>query len=169
MSSSDWLEALEEAQEALRRVIKMAEPGTGIPLHLAYNQLKVVADRERQGTGREQPAAPPQDAAMTFAEARQRWRGLCWAQREQILLEALGDECLTPRELLPRVRRLLNLDYGVYDNNIRALADRMREAGELERHAEQWRGRVRYRYSRRTQLEGPIADLDRVFAEREAN
>lgn len=100
--------------------------------------------------------------------ARAAWRSVPKPQRECLLLNVLGDDNLTLRELAKRLdTKVRTPECGdeliVYGDNIRPLVVCLVQAGELERAAEVFRNKPRYRYSRRRALEGPIIDLERAF------
>jgi hypothetical protein len=96
-------------------------------------------------------------------------------RRESLLFQVLGDERLILRELTSR----LNAELGtpdhepysalvaepVYQGNVRSLVMRMFHAGQLERVAESFKNKTRYRYFRKRGLDGPIVDLERAYHE----
>lgn len=101
--------------------------------------------------------------------ARSIWPALRQDRREALVLEVLGDRKLTVREITDGLNELLRTpECGgrpiVWTSNVQSLLYPMLDARQLERKAEP-RGQraVRYRYFRRTGLDGPIADLERAF------
>jgi hypothetical protein len=93
------------------------------------------------------------------------WKRVPAAERDRILLEVLGEDRLTIRELTERMRsELPRCD--LYESHVGRLVGRLfKEARELDRAADpRKKGRPRYLYFRRG-LEGPIADLERTFHE----
>lgn len=99
--------------------------------------------------------------------ARSRFRSVSRERRQEMMSDALGERWLTAaeaaeafKELLPDNLRALDFDYG----SARALLHQMMAANLVDREqAEMYRGRRLWRYHRRVELSGPIADLDRMF------
>lgn len=73
------------------------------------------------------------------------WKAIEQDQREQIILEAMGDERLTISEICEVVTSK-NKELKPHDGTTRPVVTKMLNAGKLAREAEPWRGRVRYRY-----------------------
>ena len=152
-----WLGLLEDAQTALEKVIRVSKPGTGMELHAAYRSLGLIRERD---------AGPPA-WREELIEQRNVWKRLSRLDRERLAIEVIGEKHLTVSELTARIESELGgrSVVSVYVSDVRPLLARLIGAGELDRFGEQWRGRTRYRYFRRTQLSGPIAELERMFTE----
>ena len=89
-------------------------------------------------------------------------------ERVHLVLNALGDKRLTLGELSARIEEQAGV--WVYDSRLRPLVYQLHEAGELDRVGERRAkgdkpGAIRYRYLRRRELAGPIADLERALEE----
>lgn len=91
------------------------------------------------------------------------WRALPRWQRERMLLETLGDKRMSAGELARQLRGVAG-GSGFSEEYTRMLLRELVEAGELV-EAKATSGRCRFVYSRRTELSGPIADLERAFHE----
>jgi hypothetical protein len=164
--SGEYVERCIEAQEALRAVLELTEPGTGWKLHAAYGELKATI-AELSG-----PALPPRDSEAgrrhRMLEYRRRalqkaaMRATAGEQRERMLLDGLGDETLTIRALTARLRDK-HPDLGVTPEIVRGCANDLVTVGELHREKLQEDNRMVWHYRRNTKLSGPIADLDHQF------
>jgi hypothetical protein len=160
MSDDRYLELLETARDAVRDVILESECGTGvITLNYAYDHLK----RSIKTLQNEDHMAAPNSAPP-----RARWwkSEFSVRDREHQILDVLAEHRLTLRELAEHMREL-HPDLKMDHSSVISIANRLLKAGELDRQPEHYnRGpRIRYRYFRRVQLDGPIADLDRAFRE----
>lgn len=80
--------------------------------------------------------------------------------RERQILEALGDARLTVRELTEVVGER-HPEFDIYRPNVVSIVTRLWKARDLDREAEGYRGRPRYRYFRRNDLDDVMAQLDR--------
>lgn len=161
--SEEYAELRETARLALYELLMKTDPGSGQTLRSAYNELKWALERERKTKVAEAP--DPQKEEREREEAREdAWKGMDWPARERLLLETLRDESLTKREIRTRINAEHD-DLHVYESNITGLLKRMVERRELDQIAEQWKNRLRYRYRRRADLDGPIADLERALGE----
>lgn len=96
-------------------------------------------------------------------EERRAWRRTPRAVKERVVLEALGDERLSCRELWALTHRTHTAWFT--DANLRVVLRRLVDAGELDYTIEQptHGGRSRAVYSRRAPLSGPIEALERAF------
>jgi hypothetical protein len=168
--TDEYREATEDARNALRRLLKMSEPGTGLLLHNAYNALGRMLD---------EPEKPPPSLLDFEREERERqdreqrerwarWKNTPQHDRERLILEVLGDERLKSREVAARLEE--KIGGAVWYGPAYAALEKMRQAGEVDREpAEMYRGRRVWRYFRRATLEGPIADLQRQLDEDRAD
>jgi hypothetical protein len=95
-------------------------------------------------------------------EARAEWESLGKERRQWVALQVLGDDRLTAREVFERVARNFN-EGAVYRSDIDPVLKRLLDAREVERVREQRGKRMLWVWSRRTALEGPIADLERAL------
>ncbi len=96
------------------------------------------------------------------------WKKMPWADRERLALEILGEDRLTVNELTERLSAKVFALGGpeLHDSKTRPLLKRMLERRELQRVPETFRkSRIRYRYYRLTELEGPIKDLNDALGE----
>lgn len=104
------------------------------------------------------------DPLRRIREARARWNDLGKAGQERLVIEVLGDGRLTNREVAEAMQANLGECYTIHDSHARNVLRHLLAAGEVVRDPEQWRGRMRYRYSRKSPS-GPIVDLERTFNE----
>lgn len=109
-------------------------------------------------------------------EAEEAWRRVPRDERGRLVFEVLADERLLIREITERVNTALGYPdrdedgwrsvRAVFESEIRNLVTRLVRDGELEREPEPFnKTHMRYRYSRKRRLEGPIADLDRAYSD----
>ena len=112
------------------------------------------------------------EKALERASLREResvWADMPRERRQALVLDVLGDERLTIREIWVLVEERLQSAYEVegprivYQSYVGSVVKRMLREGQLERHAEVYRNKPRYRYARKRGLEGPIADLERAY------
>lgn len=152
MSNEEYQELREAAADALRELLRNTEPGTGLYLHTTLAKLRREIDQEtRQDENTVEPVGD-----------RPRWTVLSTLDRERQVLDALSEQRLTINELRSYLDE--HTGYRVYHSHVAAVVRGLFvEARELDRVGERYtRGKsLRYRYFRRTKLEGPIADLQR--------
>lgn len=165
MSDDEYRELETAACDALRELLTRTEPGTGLYLHTAYARLSgEIEASERPDAPR---ITPQQTEGLGETILEQKARDWCrhpMAQRRHDVLNALGDDRLTKREIHERVADA-SPDDKVWMSNVETAVAGLWRQGELSREPESFRGKTRYRYFRRTDLDGPIADLDRQFGE----
>lgn len=114
----------------------------------------------------------PQDSLTAFnltafkkswAEQREGWTQLSLIERERLVVETLGESTLSISDLIEKWsdRPDLKIHYPEVYPTVKALYD----AGELNRSIRPVRGtaRVCNHYFRKTELSGPITDLERTF------
>jgi hypothetical protein len=162
---SEYVELLEDARDSLHDLIRYIEPGTGWTLHEAYNVIKKALKEEGTTDAPDDPANEERERRMReWHEGTEAWRLLRWPGRERVALEALRDGRLTTGELVTRINAAQD-ECRVYVSDMRPLLKRMLEAGEVDREPEYRASGTlwRWRYFRRTKLDGPIADLNRAL------
>jgi len=141
---------LRDSDSCLRRAWRLLEEHRG-------SMLRPIAPEEQE-------RAAERAGREAFFEACRRWERLSWDERASRVLQALGDERLTGRELAARIRENENDQLVPNSTEIRAAAVRMVAAGVLDQELVE-SGRRRYCYSRRRELSGEIAELERAFRE----
>lgn len=158
---SDYLELMVGAEEALRDLLRSTEPGTGLYLHTTLAQLRTQIEDERREVDGEHSAAPPAASAKIPD-----WKDTYpLKEREREVLALLATEALTRREVMEQLREA-HPELGVWQSNTDSIVTRLYRQRELDRTPEPAKnGRPRFRYFKRTTLDGPIADLDRAFGE----
>jgi hypothetical protein len=174
--SEDYRELVEDARDAVYKLLRESTPDSLISLRFQYKELRRILesdDRERQKEQGRQ-ATDEQDES-TFArlrrereeaaERRDVWKRMPREQRESALFQVLGDERLTIRELASRLGT--EVDEYIYEGNLRPLVMAMFHGGQLERVEETFRNKPRHRYFRKRGLDGPIVDLDRAYHDEE--
>lgn len=173
MAEAEWYRELaRDAQDALEKLLTHTKPGTGIYLHQALERLRIENERADREAATATTRTDDVDVAKLEAEdarktADRHWRMLERHARNRVFIEAIGDDRLTVQEVAARLPNHLP-EWGnarpwyyhhVYPHLVKMIA-----AGELDRaHAEIVKGRPVWRYFRRVDLEGPIADLARQF------
>jgi hypothetical protein len=105
------------------------------------------------------------------------WKETSRERRETMVLQALGDERLVIREVSDRMNAELGFPPStrgnyvlrpIYPSYVGSLVKRMWRQGQLEREPETFnKTHTRYRYFRKRSLDGPIADLERVYQDDE--
>lgn len=166
---SEYADLLQDAIDSLHAVLKETEPGTGLGLHQAYNTLKgslVKAQRQEEQQDEHRQEQPFRRYGPTDEEmARFRsWERHEQHHRQRLVIEALGAEGLTVRELADRLE---TPDMVMSYTRLYPLLTKIMEpAGEVRRTVEPWRGtKTITRWYRNTKLEGPIAELQRALDE----
>lgn len=101
--------------------------------------------RTRMGSSSRPASTRPEFDHDEFLKPYRAWKAIEQDQREQIILEAMGDERLTISEICEVVTSK-NKELKPHDGTTRPVVTKMLNAGKLAREAEPWRGRVRYRY-----------------------
>jgi hypothetical protein len=120
-------------------------------------------------TDQEEAARAWRASHEEWREARQAWRDVPTARRESLLFHVLGEEQLLPREIFQRLADLLGSEPrrpAVYKEDIVRLVRRLYAQGHLDRVFETFgpaNARSRYRYFRRVELTGPIAELEQAY------
>jgi hypothetical protein len=122
--------------------------------------------REHEPAEEDGPQLSDDGRSESIDSRRERaWDAIPTAERDRLVLEHLGDDRLTIRELHRRMEAALP-DCCLYEPYVRSLVMRLFRERELDRVGERYRkgDSIRYRYFKRP-LEGPIADLERAFHE----
>lgn len=177
----DYRALIEDARDAVCELLTASTPESWIGLRTSYGfMLSELRDDDRQRAREQQnarPSTPARSARVSevdaaFAQLDQCWKPLTHERRVSLVLDVLGDDALTVREITGRIsERFRTPECGsrriVYETYARPLLRKMFLTGQIDRHAET-RGKpgskaTRYRYSARRQLDGPIADLERAF------
>lgn len=183
--SEEYRALIEESLESMRALFDASTPDSWSSARLGYGQMRRALeddDRDRLREHAERAAErhvavrerAPHMREIDAANARldECWKPLPHERRAVLVLDVLGEDALTVREITERLSdRFRTTECGdrriLYETYVRALVRRMFLAGQLDREPER-RGpvgsrAVRYRYSVRRLLTGPIADLDRRF------
>jgi hypothetical protein len=176
MTIASWSRAL--ATRVLD-LLRGSTPDSWMGLRRDYSELRQVLERddqerqqeqERQATDeqKEQKDRQRRELAERLRERRNVWAGMRRERRESLLFQVLGDERLILRELTSRMNAELGTpdhesNSTVYQGDVRTLVMRMFHAGQLERVAESFKNKTRYRYFRKRGLNGPIVDLERAY------
>ena len=150
----------ERAIAAMTRT-ELADPGMGMEWRL----MRVEKRETPKADEPEKPKAPTngpewREHEDANREPREAWGRLSAERRESLLLNMLGEERLTLAESASRMDAELGHVDGknwsaVYASDVRNLAMRMVRSGQLERVAEPFQGKVRYRYFK-AGLEQPL-------------
>jgi hypothetical protein len=160
-------ELIEAAERALYELLVASPPESWLALRPGYGELKRAVLRHERASHSVTRAGHMERERRGREEIHDRWSALTGDAREELLFHVLGDDRLLVREIVERLNNVLVPEEvtwrAVYENAVRGLTGRLVRSGRLERVAEPWRGRVRYRYFRRRGLSGPIADLERAF------
>ena len=165
---------IEDASDAIGELLNASTPDSWLRLRADYGQLcrTLESDDRARECGEDERRQREWEAQRDDQrDRRAEWRRSSAASRESLLLQALGDERLVIREITPRLNAQLgSYEKGwqtLYESDVRRLAMRMCHSGQLERAAEKFQGKVRYRYHRKRTLNGPIADLERTYQQGE--
>lgn len=172
MSDGGYVELLEDARDALYRLLRQSEPGTGLALHLAYNHVNDALEQHQREAGDRRTSRTASSQAEEWREQRSAWRRIPAHERDRLVIQLLGSERLTVSELTRRLRtELAGTTDVLYPGSaeVRPILKRLMTARELDRAPADRAGRTRYRYFRRTELSGPIADLERMLQEPEGS
>ena len=168
--TDDYREMIEEAVAALDALFEKSTPDSWIWLRGGYRDLRRALecdDAKRLAEDRRQQ----RDRFSDQAERQASWRRLPRDRRESLLLHVLGEGRLTLREITRRLNAELGVPEGalptLFDDKVRPMVRRMVDIGQLERTEESFQGKLRYRYARKRDLEGPISELERAYHERD--
>jgi hypothetical protein len=115
-------------------------------------------DRIEEVLGDDRPDERPRE--------RTSWKEVDRHTRERLVVELLGDDRLTVKELTGRFTAELPECRDLWEPNVRRLVERMARGGQLCRRQERWRpgaSGLRWRYYRNAKLSGPIAALERTI------
>jgi hypothetical protein len=167
--SDDYAELVRAAKDALGDMLRASEPGTGLSLHMAYAALKSMLDKEQGTVVETQQESPEKKLAREFAEAQARtrlWLDLNLDDRHRIILQVIGDEKLTLREITKRLDDYRD-DWKIWQSNVASTVKRLCERGDLACEKDMLGNRPRNRYFHSTDLTGTIADLEREFGDAE--
>jgi hypothetical protein len=175
----DYLRLLEDAKYSLGELLRASEPGTAPSLHAAYNVLKRSIARHEASARTTEPVVAEANLGAALArvgsafreseemrrrsELGDRWRLMKLDDRHRTILSVLGERKLTTREIVAALNDTAEWEFYNNDSVVVCTVRRLWQRGDLDRAAEEWRGKIRYRYFHRTELDGPIADLARAF------
>jgi hypothetical protein len=181
--TDEYLALIEESRDAIHALLDESAHDAWSSLREGYGEIrrmlelnetahKLAALKEDADQIAEQVRAarfPADGPFEIWRERRKQWRATPRDQRENLLLHVLGDERLTTGELAARMNRELDGDHSdgrlqtVASSDVGNLARRMFRDGQIEREPETFRNKLRYRYTRKRGLAGPIADLERAY------
>ena len=171
--SDECWESMEDARGALDAFLGLCDHDGALFVRLAYGNLRDwLANRDGQEEETTEAAergkqAGPVEHRDDNSARRRVWKETPEDRRETLVLQALGNEQLTIREVMARV----NFELGATDDgsrfvcegDVRRVVMRMFDGGQLERAKEVFRNKPRFRYFRITRLDGPIAELERAY------
>ena len=167
---NEYRELIEEARDAVRKLLDESEHDSWGSLRVGYGQLRDALARDDKAREGDDEKRERQAKIYARSEGERVWKATPAERRESLLLQVLGDEYLIIRELTSRLRTELGYlqeadGATVYDSDVRRQAEKMLHAGELDRLAERFGGgaKFRWRYFRKQALDGPIVDLERRF------
>jgi hypothetical protein len=128
MCSDEYRELEKMACRALRDLLVVTEPGTGLVLHEAYAMLK-----KKVQAGEQTPTVEGGEGGDSNGETArwQLWQQTPEAERGHWVLNALGDETLSTSQIAARIAA--DHDGRVHDRNIKPTLARMLDQGELTR------------------------------------
>jgi len=152
---SEWyLELMRDSREALYRLIKHTEPGTGSYLHTAYAHLKQDIETKEQTRATD-------EWREAYDARRDAWRSLSRDERMHRVLNVIGDLALSVRAIAARFESEYP-ELSVYESDVRPLVYRLRDAGELDRREERHSsGSSRgFRYFRAQATDDTLASLE---------
>lgn len=112
-------------------------------------------------------ASPPPRREDAWREDRESWKKTPKPMRDRLVLEALGDQRLTSKEMRECLREKLG-HTEVYTSDSNQCLMRLLDSGDVLRvEIPGYRGgpNPRWRYYRNAKLNGPIEDLERTFHE----
>jgi len=173
MDDDDYRELLEKAEDAIQDLLEESRPDAYMSLRFGYREVCRELDRGARARGDADTKAEWARARAEQQERQGRWRTLPKERREALVLQVLADDGLRLGDLTARINRELVPDGGfpaVWESSVRYVVKGMVDAGQLQRTADPMSGgRVRYRYSRKRGLAGPIADLERAYRDDETD
>ena len=160
----DYRELFVNAKRALRELLEETEHD-GLPtVRAAYGTIRERLGADEREGERESAVEEKRAVRELEREVSEGWRHEPRERREAWLLGSLGDRRLTIKELREAMNAKPPVEgWSVWESNVRSLALTMLTAGQLEREAETFRNKPRYRWHRARGLSGPIADLERAI------
>lgn len=164
MSDEGYRDLARDARDAVGALIRASDMGLGaLKLNQMYGDLDEIVHRHNaKVNGNSTAATTPPAPQITTS-----WHVLEPAARERLVLEAIGDETRTQRQIVRRTSEILPdsiTDRTVYDHMVYTALRRLVEAGEIDRRpGPVWKGRRIWVYYRRTELTGEIADIAEQF------
>lgn len=190
---AEYTAAMQEARDALYDLLRLTEPGTGVELHAALAHLnrglarRAFDEEHRAAEPRHRPTSRPSiprenherpgwDPPVRPPEKYDRltWHHTPHPVRARLVLTVIGDGVLSVKEIAAGLKATAGEEYEGVAFSYSVVANelkRMAEAGEVERVQTGWRDRAKsqplYGWRRRSELTGPIADLERLLNESE--
>lgn len=160
IKTCDWCERDIDSRHAVS-LFALGAGGDWPYVDLHRSCLREIRD-EVSGTADDRRAA---DQARW--DARHGWKMFPEHERFRAILDTLGDDALTVQEVADNFADHLP-EWGAnrswHYSNIYPLLQKLRDAGEVDRKAAEVRGgRPVWRYFRRSELSGPIADIAAQF------
>lgn len=149
-------EAFHLMAEHARNVASVSAPDLAGRLREWADRLDAISGEDgypRQNVARRDNA--PRDAARAWAQTPK-------AEREQVVLDAIGDRRLTITEATAACNEALP-DIRIYASSVGYVMRRLLGEGVLEREPEIFRNKPRYRYSKRKPMDDAISELDDLF------
>jgi len=170
----DYRELIETARDAVHDLLMESTPDSWLGLRRSYTSLRTkieLDDAERAvAEARDKRGEAKRRRDEDFGdqdERRDGWRRTPKERRESLLLHALGDDRLVMREITARMNVELTPKRARYrtlcETDVRGLVNRMFRGGQLDRVEDPFKNKVRYRYFRKSGLEGPIVNLERAY------
>lgn len=166
MSHDDYLDLCRVARDALADLLEETDHHRGVKERAAYGSVVEYIEKYEETEADDHDSAPlltrpgfdSHDAER--GEREQAWSRWPMERKRAMVLDVLGDDRLTGKELAQRYREAVKDDFDVYQDQVLYIVGKML-GSEVDRELEPWSSRGRYRYFRKVGLEGPIADLQR--------
>lgn len=155
MINDEYRALLEDARDALYDLLQATDPAKGMLVRRAYGDIdRTLTEDDERARRRER-----------WAERDREWHNqLTVREREDLVLEQLATRGFTITDLT-RELGTAHPELKIWRSGVTQIVRGLFNRRELSREPEPFAGKVRYRYFRDADLNGPIVDLERAYRE----
>lgn len=158
MTDAEYIDLCHQAKDALAELLDATDHDRGTKQRIAYRDLKRYIEKHEGGRDDEPESRSELDEIRERRARSRAWRQWPLERKEALVLEILGDERLTGKELAIRFRTAVAADFDACQDQVMYVVRKMLGT-QVDRELEPWGSRGRYVYFAKRGLEGPIAEL----------